>query len=307
MTDSSESDAPIKQLSQALEHAVKRAATSTVLVNARRRMPASGIVWSGDGLVLAAAHTLERDDEITVGLPDDREVPATLVGRDAGSDLAVLRMNGGTAEPVERADSDSAAIGHLVLAVARPAPGGPMASMGVISARGGAWRTRADAAVGGFLRADLTLYPGFSGGPLVDQSGRTLGMNTSHFARGGGFAIPIAAAQPIVEALISHGRVRRAFLGASSQPTQLPNALAAKVGGQRDGLLVTAVEEGSPADGAGLLIGDVLVAMGGNPIRDTDDLLTALAPERIGALTKLTVLRGGDPTELTVQLGARPS
>ena len=204
MTDSSESDAPIKQLSQALEHAVKRAATSTVLVNARRRMPASGIVWSGDGLVLAAAHTLERDDEITVGLPDDREVPATLVGRDAGSDLAVLRMNGGTAEPVERADSDSAAIGHLVLAVARPAPGGPMASMGVISARGGAWRTRAGAAVGGFLRADLTLYPGFSGGPLVDQSGRTLGMNTSHFARGGGFAIPIAAAQPIVEALISH-------------------------------------------------------------------------------------------------------
>ena len=298
-------DSSLSQLSSALEQAVATAARSTVLVDARRRIPASGVVWSADGVIVASSHTIEREDQITVGLPDGKEVPANLAGRDGGSDIAVLRADASGLEPAQHADSDSAAVGRLVLAVARPSHEGPMASLGVISALGGAWRTRGGSQLDAYLRTDATLYPGFSGGPLVDSQGLALGMNTSRYARDDGFAVPLTAAQPIIAALLAHGRLRRAFLGAASQPTELPDALASKLDGQTRALLVVSVEEESGAGHAGLLIGDVLVRVEGARIESTDDLQAKLGPDRIGEPTELTVLRGGELVTLSARLGER--
>lgn len=295
----------LSQLSSDLEQAVATAARSTVLVDARRRLPASGIVWSADGVIVAASHTIEREDQITVGLPDGKEIAATLAGRDAGSDIAVLRADASGLEPAARADSEGAAVGRLALAVARPSHEGPMASLGVISALGGAWRTRGGSQVDAYLRTDATLYPGFSGGPLVDCEGRALGMNTSRYARDDAFAVPLAAAEPIIAALMAHGRLRRAFLGAASQSAQLPEALAGKLDGQAQALLVLSVEDESAAGRAGLIIGDLLVRVEGARIESTDDLQAQLGPDRIDKPTELTVLRGGELVTLSATLSER--
>lgn len=293
----------LAQLSDALAAAVERAAASTVLVNARRRVPASGIVWA-DGVVVTADHVVEREDEITVGLPDGREVSATLAGRDPGSDLAVLRLTGSGGVAAERAPEGSARVGHLVLALGRPAPGGPMASLGVISAVGGPWRTFRGGQVDGYIRSDVTFYPGFSGGPLVDTSGRVVGINSSRLGRGAGLTVPAAAGGKVIETLLRQGRIRRGYLGIGSQPVRLPAALQARAG-QETGLLVVTVEPGSPADRGGLLIGDIVVQMAGAAVRDTEELQAQLGPDRVGQATPIIVLRGGVPRELMVTVGER--
>ena len=298
----------VVQLSSGLQDAVARAGQFTVLVSARRRQPASGIVWSSDGLILVAAHTIERDEGIEIGLPDDARVDATLVGRDPGSDLALLRATGVELAAAPRADVSAVGVGALVLSVARPGPRGPVAALGIVSDVGGTWRAGRGNAIEGFLRTDSTMYPGFSGGPLVDIAGEALALNTSRYARGGGgFAVPLSAAEPVVEALLARGYVSRAFLGIASQPTPLPDTLAAKVGGQGEALLVVSVDEEGPAAKAGLLIGDLLVAMGAQPVRDTDDLLALLGPQRIGVPTALTILRGGEVLEMSVDPTERPA
>jgi S1-C subfamily serine protease len=247
---------------------------------------------------------LEREEEITVGLPDGREVAATLVGRDPGSDLAVLRIaEGGPAAP-EFAPEGSLRVGNLVLALGRPG-GSVQASLGAVSAVGGRWRGRAGDEVEGFLRTDTTFFPGFSGGPLIDASGRMAGINSSHFRPGQGITIPPSAVTRIVQTLVSQGRIRRAYLGVGSQATRLPAALAEKVGGQESGLLIVGVEEGSPAGLAGLLVGDILVAFGDAVITDTDGLQATLGPAPVGAEITLRLLRGGEPHELSVTLGER--
>ena len=162
---------PLAQLSDALADAVERAARSTVQVNGRGRLPASGVAWTADGAIVTADHVLERDDEITVGLPDGSDVAATLAGRDPGSDLAVLRIAADGLVPAEHASAGETRVGHLVLALGRPSAGGPQASFGTVSAIGGPWRTFRGGRVDGYLRPDVTFYPGFSGGPLIDVRG----------------------------------------------------------------------------------------------------------------------------------------
>ena len=306
MTTNETSRSALVELSDALAAAVERAGATTVLVNARRRTPASGIAWSADGVILTADHVIEREEEITVGLPDGRELAATLAGRDPGSDLAVLRVSGAQLAAAEPAPENSARPGHIVLALGRPAPGGAMASMGVISTVGGLWRTFRGGQVEGYIRSDVTFYPGFSGGPLVDSSGRIVGINSSRLGRGAGLTIPAPAAQKIVDMLLRQGRIRRGYLGISSQSVRLSEALAARAGGgQETGLLIMTVEPGSPADRAGLLIGDILVGMAGSPVRDTDDLQSQLGPDRVGQATPVAVLRGGERRDLTVTVGER--
>ena len=295
----------LTQLSDGLVRAADQAGRSVLLVNARQRIPASGIVWSADGVVLTAAHVLEREEEITVRLPDDRETAATLVGGDPGSDLAVLRLEGVELSVPEH--SPPAAVGQLVLAVARPAPGGPMTSLGVVSAVGAEWRAGSGARVGAYLRTDTTLYPGFSGGALVDVQGRVLGMNTSRFARDGGFAIPLDAARPIVETLLKQGRLRRAYLGVASQPARLPKALAQELDGREEALLIVSVEENSPAGRAGVIVGDLLIAVAGATIRTSEDLLVHLGESRIGESVPLTLVRGGHRIDVAVTLAERPA
>jgi S1-C subfamily serine protease len=294
------SGSALTELSDALAGAVERAGAYTVRVNARRRLPASGIAW-GDGLVLTADHVIERDEEISVGLPDGREVPATIAGRDPGSDLALLRAQTALSAAPR---TEAAKVGHLVLAVGRPGPNGLTAAMGVISAVGGPWRSGRGGTVEGYIRADVTMYPGFSGGPLVDVEGRVIGINSSGISRIGGLTIPVAAAQKVVDALLQHGRLKRGFLGLTSQPVRLPAAIASAAG-QETGLLVARVAPDSPADKGGILIGDILIGLAGQPVKDTDDLQALLGPERVNQPTPVRIVRGGELREISVTIGER--
>jgi S1-C subfamily serine protease len=296
----------LQQVSDGLAAAVERAGASTVLVSARRRIPASGVVWA-DGLIVTADHVIENEDDITIGLPDGREVQAQLVGRDPSSDLALLRVEGGGLTPAELAPAGATKVGHFVLAVGRPTRGGVQASGGVVSAAGGPWRRRHrhGAQVDSLLRSDTTFYPGFSGGPLVDAQGRVVGINSSAFGRGRGLTIEAEAVTKVVEVLRAHGRVRRAYLGIASQGVRLPEALAVQLEDQQTGLLVLNVEPGTPAAAAGLLVGDILVGIEGAAVRDADDLQEALGPERVGASVRLQLLRGGQSHEVTATLDER--
>ena len=295
----------LAQVSDELATAVERAGASTVMVSARRRIPASGVVWSDDGLIVTSDHVLEREEEITVGLPDGNEAEAQLVGRDPGSDLAVLRVSAQGLSAAERAPEDATKVGHFVLAVGRPGRGGVQASIGVVSAVGGPWRGRRGRRIDGYLRSDTTFYPGFSGGPLADARGRVAGINSSRFRPGQGLTIASAAVGRVVDALVSHGRIRRAYLGIGSQVTHLPAALAEKAGGQETALLIVSVEEDSPAGRAALLVGDILTTIEGDAVRDTEELQAALEPDRVGTAVRLGVLRGGEPQELSVTLVER--
>lgn len=293
----------LAQVSDGLAAAVEKAAASTVMVNGRRRIPASGIAWE-TGVIVTADHVIERE-EVEVVLPDGTKLPASIAGRDAGSDVAVLKVDGATMTAAARAPEGSARVGSLVLAVGRPTPEGPMASLGVVGAIGGPWRTFRGTEVEGYLRTDTTFYPGFSGGPLVDAEGRVVGMNTSRLGRGAGLTVPVGALARIAADLLAGGKVRRAYLGVSSQVARLPAALAGLVAGRETGLLIVAVETGSPAETAGILLGDILVEFGGEAITDTDSLQGQLGPGRIGQATPVSVLRGGELKTLSVSVGER--
>jgi S1-C subfamily serine protease len=287
-----------QKYSDALAAAVEQAARSVVSVAARHHVAASGIVWSADGEVLTADHVIQRDDNITVALPDGTTTAGTLVGRDPGSDLALLKVQAsGLAAP----DFAEVRVGHLVLAVGRPDD--VQASLGNVVAVGGPVHRRRrhfDA----YIQSDVTMYPGFSGGPLVDASGRVVGLNSSALARGASLAIPVAQARAIADALRQDGRVKRGFLGVGTQPVALAEGVAAQLN-QATGLMLIGVEKDSPAEQGGLLQGDVLVGLGEHAITDLDDLQGALGPAAVGQTLAAKVVRGGAVQELNVMVGTR--
>jgi len=282
---------PFSDLSDAFAASVAAAAPSLVRVEARRRLPATGLVWSDDGLIVTAHHVVRRDEAIAVG-QDGESVPAELVGRDPSTDVAVLRARGELpgARPPAWADGE-VAVGQLALAVGRPGRA-PQAALGLVSAVGGPWRTAAGGSVEGWLRADVVMYPGFSGGALLGADGTVLGMATSGLARDAALAVPPATLRRVVGEIVAHGGVRRARLGVGVQPVRLPASLAASLG-QGTGVLVVSVEDDGPAAEAGLLLGDVLTALDGQRLRDLDDLLDALTGDRIGRSVEATIVRGG--------------
>jgi S1-C subfamily serine protease len=295
---------PLMALSEAMTEAVATAGRSTVLVNARRRFPASGVSFAPD-LVLTADHVIEREDDITVGLPDGKELSASLAGRDPGCDLAVLRLSQPlaiSAEPV----SVEGRVGQLAIALGRPTPEGIQASLGIISAIGGPVRTGRGGLLERYLTTDATPYPGFSGGPLIDAGGRILGINTSGLVRGTSLAIPASLAWQTGEMLVKHGHIHRGYLGIRSQPVELPAVSQKALGRQQlTGLLLVGIEEDSPAVAGGLMIGDILVGLAGEPIADPDELLTKLTGDLVGNPTQVEVLRGGQPLSVTVIVGDR--
>jgi S1-C subfamily serine protease len=295
---------PLLSFSEALSEAVAKAGVSTLLVDTRQRMPASGIAYAPD-LVLTADHVVEREDDLRVMLHDGSVAPAVLAGRDSGSDLALLRVSGASLVMAERAASEPR-IGQLVLALGRPNPDGVQASLGVISAYGGPVRTGRGGMLEKFLRTDATPYPGFSGGPLIDVAGRVIGLNTSGLARSMSLAIPIAQAWSVAEILARHGHVRRGYLGIRSQPVPLPAAQQTALGRvQESGLLLVGIDDGGPAGKAGLMIGDILVGLNDHPVSDPDELLARLAGPVVGQAVPVQVLRGGHPVTLPVVIGGR--
>jgi S1-C subfamily serine protease len=288
-------------VSNQMADAVAKAGSSLVQVRGRARGPATGIARPGE-LVLTADHVLERDDDLSVVAPGGRELPAQLVGRDQASDLALLRVPGLGVEPAAFA-SAPARVGQLILAVGRPGDS-PMASLGIVSAAGGPLRGRRGAVLEQYIQTDAIPYPGFSGGALVDAHGAVVGVLTTGLAGGVALGVPAALAGRIADALAGGGRVKRGFLGISSQPVEIPAAQRAGLAQER-GLLVVRVEPGSPAEQGGLMLGDVLTAFDGQAVTDTDELHALLAGDRVGRAVPVQVLRGGALAALQVTVGQR--
>ncbi len=292
------------ELSDALADAAENAGKATVLVNARRRMPASGIVYAAD-LVLTADHVIEREDDIKVLLVDGAEVAAQVAGRDAGSDLSVLKL-ARSAGRVAQATETPARLGQLALVLGRPSANGIEASLGTVSAIGGPIRTGRGGMLERYIRTDSISYPGFSGGPLVAADGTVLGVNTSGLANGAAVTIPADIAWRIAETLVKHGRIKRGYLGIRSQTVEIPSASqTALKREQAEGLLVVGVENGSPASVGGLMVGDIMVAVAGMPVLHHDELFVHLNGDVAGKSMPIEILRGGQPQTLNILIGER--
>jgi S1-C subfamily serine protease len=303
MENLKESSDLLAALSDGMADAVENVGAAVVRVNGRRRRPASGVVYAPDA-VLTASHVLEREEDLTVGTSDGRALPARFVGRDPSSDLAVLKVDGLGVEAALPAEG-TPRIGQLALAVGSPGRGeGPRASLGVVSSVGGPMRTWRGPRLERYIQTDATPYPGFSGGPLIDARGRVLGIMTSGLARGAALAIPVEIAWRVARTLEERGSVRRGYLGILSQPVQLPDGQRLGLT-QRSGLLVVGVEDGSPAGRGGVIIGDILVTLDGQPVEDTEDLLGLLTDERVGREAQVQVVRGGELQTLRVTVGER--
>jgi S1-C subfamily serine protease len=292
----SEDMSTLSAFSNDLAGAAERAARAVVAVHGRQHMPSSGVLWRKD-VVVTAEHALKRDEEITVTLPDGRNVAATLAGRDPGTDLAVLKVDAGASSVAELGDTASLKIGHMVLALGRSGERGISASLGVISGLGGAWRTWRAGHVDQLVRLDVTLYPGFSGGPLVDGEGRIVGINTSGLSRVMAVAIPVATVNRTVKDLLEKGRIARGYLGLGMHPVRLPDG--------RAGVIVIHVQPDSPAGKAGVFVGDVLLTLNGAPLTDNDDVHAQLGPESIGKRLQAAIVRGGADTKLEIAVGER--
>jgi S1-C subfamily serine protease len=289
-----------QKFSDGLAAAVEKAAQSVVSVDARRHVSASGIIWNANGEILTADHVVQREDEIGITLPDGKTLSAKILGRDPASDLALLKVDASGLAVPEFVES-GVKVGHLVFAVGRPED--VQATLGSVVSLGGAVRTRRRR-FSAYIQTDVTMYPGFSGGPLVDASGRVLGLNSSGLVRGASLAIPIPAAREVADALRRDGHVKHGYLGIGTQPVELGEALAQKLD-QGTGLMIISVEKGSPAEKGGLLQGDVLVELDGQAITDIYDLQGALGPEAVDKAISAKVVRGGEIKELAVTPGVR--
>ena len=292
------------ELSEALADAAELAGKSTVLVDARRRMPASGIVFAPD-LILTAEHVIEKDEDISIALADGVEASAKIAGRDGGSDLAILKLER-AAGTVAESTKSPARLGQIALALARPSREGIEASLGTVSAIGGPVRTSRGGMLERYYRTDSISYPGFSGGPLVAADGTILGLNTSGLSNGPAITIPADIAWNIGETLALHGQIKRGYLGIRSQTVDIPGpSQEALKREQTTGLLIMSVEKNSPASNGGLIVGDILVAVAGTPVLHHDELFARLNGDLVGKSTPVEILRGGQPQSLNVQIGER--
>jgi S1-C subfamily serine protease len=329
----------LKEFSEALADVVENAAKGIVRVEGRRRLPATGFVWA-ENTIITAHHVVERSEGLQIGLPNGETVSAELIGRDPSTDIAVLRAT--TGDIALPNSGEGLRVGNLVLAIGRPG-GSVQATLGVVSAIGGNeldedsdWNARmqrraekmerraekmarrwgADpsrfqfsmAGTGlrseGAIQTDVVMYPGFSGGPLVDASGVVRGLNTSAISRGASLTVPVATIQRVASTLVEHGRMRRGFLGIGAQAIRLQESVANEIG-QDIGLLIVSVETGSPAEQGGLYVGDIVVALDGQAVNHVDELLALLTGDRVGKAVTVNVIRGGQLQQVDVTIAEK--
>ena len=281
-------------LSHELTAAIAKAAPQVVAVHARPRFSSSGVFWR-PGVIVTAEHTIRREEEITVTLADGKNVAATLAGTDSGTDIAVLRIAEVTQTPGITTAAPSP--GTLVLAIGRSEDSGPSAALGMISASSGEWRTWRGGRLDHYLRLDLTLYPTSDGGAVINTEGETVGIATSALSRLAGLAIPAVTLDRVVDEILARGHVARGYLGVGLQPVELSE--------HQRGLIVLSLEAAGPAARAGVLIGDILVKLGGKPVRDTDDIQLALEGRAVGQSVPVDLLRGGEARQIAVTIAER--
>ena len=291
---------PLNALSEALASAVEGASAFTLGVEGTRRW-ASATVWSDD-LAVVATHVLGRKDEGHVVLPGGERRKATVIGRDASTDISVLRIEGGGLSVPKWSESEQVRVGEIVLAVGRP-HGEPRVTMGVISGLSGPWSTRLGAPVAKYIDTDGELRRGFSGGALITTEGEVLGMNTHALLRGGA-TVPTATVRRVVDQLVEHGEIRPGYIGAAVQSVPLGDG-AREAAGQPSALLVSSVAPGAPGAEAGIVVGDLLLSVDDGPLQSVEDLLATLSG-RTGQEVTLRVLRGTAVEAVKVTVGTRP-
>ncbi|HET6437799.1 MAG TPA: S1C family serine protease [Anaeromyxobacter sp.] len=277
-------------------------AAHVVRVDGRGRFPASGVVWSADGVLVTAHHALSRDEGLEVGLPSGETVAAEVLGRDPTTDLALLRVKAAGLSPAVLGD-EPGPTGSLLLGVSRPGRS-PRVSLGLLARTAGEFRARRGGRVDRYLETTLDLHPGFSGSLVLGADGRAIGLASAGLVRGAAMAIPPSTLRRVVKALLTHGEVRRGYLGLVTHPVPLPPEVRARTG-EELALLVSRVEPDSPAERAGITLGDALLSFGGESLQDPGELLGLLAEDRIGDTVAMKLLRAGEVKEVAVTIGAR--
>jgi S1-C subfamily serine protease len=297
--------AELIELSNALAQTTERAAANVVAVHAEARGSASGVIWRA-GIIVTAEHALRRDEEIHVTLPDGRVLPATLAGRDPSTDLAALKCAEASAAVRNFGEATALNPGSLALVVGRTRASGPVAALGVVSLVTAERRTWTGAALAPYIRLDVGLQPTAVGGAVVDAQGRTVGIATPRFARFGAIAIPASAVDRVIDTLLKKGHIPQGYLGVGLQPVRLPEALRQSLQrSEKTAAIVLEVEPESPAHKAGIVIGDILVALAGHPVARLEDVHSQLHGESIGKPLVLKFVRGGATQEVNIVVGER--
>jgi S1-C subfamily serine protease len=292
-------------LSNALAQATERAAASTVAVHTEARGSSSGVVWR-PGVIVTAEHALRRDEDIQITLLDGRVASATLAGRDASTDLAVLKCAEATSAVSEASDVSSIKPGSLALVVGRTRASGPVAALGAVSLVVAERRAWSGAALAPYIRLDIGVQPTAVGGAVIDPQGRIIGIATPRFARFGAIAVPAPTVNRVVDTLLQKGRIPRGYLGVGLQPVRLPDALRKTL--KRDdktAAIVLEVELEGPAHKAGIVIGDIFVTLAGHPVTRLEDVHGQLGSESIGKSLPLKFVRGGALQEANIVVGER--
>ena len=290
--------------SNELADAVERAGKSVITVLEGGREGVSATVWR-DGIAITAEHTIRGLDEVTVLLPSGTKAKARVAGRDHGTDIAILEVPGVPAVAI--ADESQSRVGDIVLAVGRREAEGIAATYGMVSAISGPWRTWHGARVDRWLRLDLNPFTGFSGGPIVNARGEAVGMATSGPRRTAA-TIPASTVNRVVDQLVKRGHIARGYIGIGMQPVAFPEAARQRLGlGAERGLLVVAVAAGSPAEQAGILLGDIIVKAEGSSIQDIQSLQPLLDSENVGKAIAIEVVRGGQLIKLSITVAEKPN
>jgi S1-C subfamily serine protease len=279
------------ELSQRVADAAEYAAPAVVAIDSART-GSGGIIW-GTGIVVTSDDELPEADEVELTFADGSSTAGTIVGRDETTDIAVVRYTGNySATAARREESERLRVGELTLALGRDDDNDLSATMGVVAMTGPAWHTWGGGTIDAFIRPDIWVYRRFCGGPLVDASGRVVGMNTTALSRRTAVTIPVATLDRVVNQLVATGRIPRGYLGVAMQPV-------------RGGVIVLSVELDGPANKAGVIVGDVINAIGDTEVEDTDDVQRALGPDTVGRAISLRIIRGGEKRNVSVTVGER--
>jgi S1-C subfamily serine protease len=296
----------LASLSNELAKLVEEFQPHVVAVHAREHFPSSGVHWR-PGIIVTADHTVRREEDIQITLAEGKRLHATLVGRDSESDIAVLKAEGLDSTSLPAATDQAARAGELALVLGRSPDSGPNASLGVISAVSGPWRTWRGGRLDQYIRLDATLFPNSSGGAVLDCRGQLLGIATSALSRIAGLAIPASSVNRTVDVLLEKGRVPRGYLGIGSQPVGIPEAQRSAVSlSNKSGIMVVKVEPGGPAEKAGLLLGDILLSLENVTLEHIEDLQNFSDSGVIGKPVKAKVIRAGALRDVSITIGERP-
>jgi serine protease Do len=293
-------------LSDAVMNLYEKVASSIVSVQSETSGIGSGVVWDTNGYIITCSHIIKRFDEIEVGLNDMRTISAKVIGNDPHSDVALLKIEkmDSTLKPIEIIDTENLKAGQFVLALANPYGDHPSITQGIITSSRNSIRGLEGRTMDNVVITDTRLNPGYSGGPLIDVQGRMIGLNIAYVSSRG-IAIRVSKVKSIIDKLVEHGKIKRAYLGIVSNTISIPEEVAKEQLGrtQDNGLIVLSVGKNTPAKKAGLLLGDVIIKFAKEPVNSLYDLEKLLTQEVIGKSIELTILRGEKLIELTITPG----